>query len=89
MSAKYTRGWIRMQVLSGMTDIGRFAPGIANSDTELDKETVLLLMEYLSGRVGKPLQWNRAQPRHGIKVSTVVGYLESVLNESNGSESAS
>ena len=80
MSTKYTRGWIRMQVLSGMVEVGKFAPGIANSDTELDKETVLLLMEYLSNRFGKTVEWNRSQPRHGIKVSTVVGYLDEMLN---------
>ncbi len=89
MNTKYTRGWIRMQVLSGMVEVGKFTPGIANSDTELDKETVLLLMSHLSGRIGKQVEWNRAQPRRGIKVSTVVGYLEAVLNETNGSESAS
>lgn len=81
---KYTRGWIRMQVLSGIVEVGHFVPGIANSETELDRSTVLLLMEYMSGRTGKPIQWNRPQPRHGIKVSTVVGYLEETLNSNNG-----
>lgn len=84
---KYTRGWIRMQVLAGVVEVGRFAPGIANSDTELDKETVLLLMGHLSGQIGKPIEWCRSAPRHGIKVSTVVGYLEEILNANNGSES--
>jgi hypothetical protein len=76
-----------MQVFAGMVEVGRFAPGIANSDTELDKKTVLLLMEYLSGMIGKTIEWKRPSPRHGIKVSTVVGYLEEVLNSSNGTES--
>ena len=82
MSTKYTRGWIRMQVLSGMVEVGKFVPGIANSDTELDKETVLLLMEYFSNCncFGKTVKWNRSQPRRNIKVSTVVGYLDEVLN---------
>ena len=82
-NTKYTIGWIRMQVLSGMVDVGKFAPGIANSDTELTKKDVLLLMEHLSGQLGRRIEWNRAQPRHGIKVSTVVGYLNEMLN-SNG-----
>lgn len=77
---RYTRGWIRMQVLSGLVEVGRFVPGIANSDTEIDRQTLLLLMEFMSARVGKPIQWNRPAPRHGIKVSTVVGYLEAVLS---------
>ena len=73
-----------MQVLSGLVDIGKFTSGIANSDTELDREAVLLLMEHISGQIGKPVEWVRSQPRHGIKVSTVVGYLEEVLNNRNG-----
>lgn len=81
---KYTKGWIRMQVLSGLVDIGRFTPGIANAETELDRDVVLLLMSHLSGRINKPIEWNRSKPRHGIRVSTVVGYLEEVLNASNG-----
>lgn len=84
MTPKYTRGWIRMQVMSAMVDMGKWVPGIANSDTELRRSDVVLLMSFLSGRFGKTIEWNRPQPRHGIKVSTVVGYLEAVLNNSNG-----
>lgn len=69
-----------MQVLAGLVDIGQFVPGIANNDTEMSREQVLLLMSHLSGQVGKALEWKRSQPRHGIKVSTVVGYLEAILN---------
>ena len=87
MSTKYTRGWIRMQVLSGLVDIGHFVSGVANSDTELTRKDVLLLMSHLSGQLGKTIEWNRPQPRHGIKVSTVVGYLEEVLNKNGTAES--
>lgn len=83
MMPKYTRGWIRMQVLAGLVDIGQFVSGIANNDTEMSREQVFLLMSHLSGQLGKTIEWKRSQPRHGIKVSTVVGYLEVVLN-SNG-----
>lgn len=81
---RYTRGWIRMQVMSAMIDIGKWVPGIANNDTELRRSDAVLILSYLSGRLGKTLEWNRPQPRHGIKVSTVVGYLEAVLNSNNG-----
>ncbi|MDP3661426.1 MAG: hypothetical protein Q8R17_01045 [bacterium] len=84
MTPKYTRGWIRMQVMSAMIDIGKWVPGIANNDTELRHSDAVLIMSYLSGRLGKTLEWNRSQPRHGIKVSTMVGYLEAVLNSNNG-----
>ncbi|OHA28422.1 MAG: hypothetical protein A3C08_01465 [Candidatus Taylorbacteria bacterium RIFCSPHIGHO2_02_FULL_47_18] len=77
-----------MQVLDGIVEIGKFTPGIANSDTELERQDVLLLMSHLSGRLNKSIEWNRPQPRHGIKVSTVVGYLEIVLN-SNGTHEES
>lgn len=80
MSTKYTRGWIRMQVMSAMIDMGKWVSGIANNDTEMSREQVLLLMSHLSGQLGKTIEWKRAQPRHSIKVSTVVGYLEAVLN---------
>lgn len=73
-----------MQVMSAMVDMGKWVSGIANSDTELRRSDVVLLMSFLSGRLGKTLEWKRSQPRHGIKVSTVVGYLEAVLNNSNG-----
>ncbi len=72
-----------MQVIAGLVDLNKAMPGIANSDTELIKEDVLLLMEHLSGQFGTHIEWKRAQPRHGIKISTVVGYLEETLN-SNG-----
>lgn len=89
MNTKYTRGWIRMQVMAGLVDIGRFTPGIANAETELDRKAVLLLMEHLSGQFGKTVEWQRSQPRHGIRVSTVVGYLEEILNADNGTPSES
>lgn len=85
---KYTKGWILMQVLSGLVEVGRFTPGIANAETELDRDIVILLMGHLSGIINKPIEWRRPQPRHGIKVSTVVGYLDEVLNANNGSESS-
>lgn len=72
-----------MQVMSGLVDVGKFTPGIANAETELERNTVLLLMSHLSGQLGRIVEWKRAQPRHGIKVSTVVGYLEAVLNNGN------
>jgi len=83
-----------MNVLAGLVEVGHFVPGIANAETELERSTVLLLMDYMSGRTGKPIQWNRSRPRHGIKVSTVVGYLEAILSnngtlpENNESESS-
>ena len=74
-----------MQVIAGLVDLNKAMPGIANSDTELTREDVLLLMEHLSGKFGKVVEWKRSSPRHGITVSTVVGYLEAVLNNnSNG-----
>lgn len=75
-----------MQVIAGLVDLNKAMPGIANSDTELTPEDVYLLMSHLSGQMGKQIEWKRSQPRHGIKVSTVVGYLEEVLN-TNGTSS--
>jgi hypothetical protein len=76
----YTKGWIRMQVLSGIVDICRFAPGIASNDTELEHESVLLIMEYLSGKIGRKVEWNREKNGSCISVSEIVEYLEGVLN---------
>ncbi len=76
---KYTRGWIRMQVMSAMVDIRKWVPGIANSDTGLTQKDVLLLISHLSAQLGRNIEWKCVGTRH--TVSTVVEYLEKVLNE--------
>ncbi len=78
---QYTRGWIQMQVIAGLVDLNRTMPGITNSDTELTREDVLLLMSHLSGQFGKTIEWDRPKTRHSITVSTVVGFLEKCLND--------
>ncbi|TSC85192.1 MAG: hypothetical protein G01um101417_59 [Parcubacteria group bacterium Gr01-1014_17] len=79
MTPKYTRGWIRMQVMSAMIDIGKWVPGIANSDTELRHSDAVLILGYLlngiAGNRGTGLKCPRSSGIWRRFSTTIMGRL--------------